>query len=484
MLKELLGDRKFYSVMLKIALPIAVQSLVFNLLNAIDVLLIGQLGDTAVAAVGLSNQWSFLMNLFLFGAGSGTAIFTAQYWGREDVPNLRKVFGIGLSVGMFGSALFALAGFFMPASVLSIYTADPAVVAMGAPYLRIVALSYPFAALTTLFGINLRSTRNVKMPVAVSVGALTLKTALSYVLIFGYLGFPAMGIVGGAIATLIARILECGVLLTLTYRWRLPLALRVRDMRGVDRAFVRMFAVTAIPVILNELFWAMGVNVYTAIYAHIGTQSVAAVNIASTIEGVALVPMFGIGNACAIILGNAIGGGDSPLARDYSRKFLALAIALGLGARRADLRRLARHPRRLQHLARGGARRPRRDDRHGLCAVGQGRQPDDRGRHPAQRRRHEVQPLRGHRADVDDRHPARAARRIRPGVAGLFRRNAGLPWRRVYQVCHWHVALPLRPLAAQCRSGSLELRHRPVTVTSEGAIVRCNRENETALPAC
>lgn len=330
MLKDLFTDRKFYSVMLKVALPIAVQSLVFNLLNAVDVLLIGQLGDTAIAAVGLSNQWTFLMNLFLFGAGSGTAIFTAQFWGGQDLPNLRKAFGIGLLIGVTGAVLFALAGFLAPAGVLSIYTADQAVVDLGAPYLRIVALSYLFTALTTIFGITLRTTRHVKLPVAVSVAAIVFKTTLAYALIFGYLGFPRMGIVGAAIATVIARGLECVALLALTYRWQLPPALRLSAMRGVNRAFVRTFTVTMIPVVLNELIWALGTSVYTGIYARIGTESVTAVNIASTIEGIALVPMFGIGNACAIILGNAIGGGDSPLARDYARKFLALALALGL----------------------------------------------------------------------------------------------------------------------------------------------------------
>ncbi len=331
MLTELFADRKFYSVMLKIALPIAAQQLVFNLLNAVDVLLIGQLGATSVAAVALSNQWTFLMSLFLFGTGSGTAIFTAQFWGREDLSNLRRAFGIGLCIALVGSVLFGLVGFFAPARVLGVYTNDPAVVALGAPYLRVVTLSYVFTAITTLFGITLRTTRNVKLPVAVSVGALTFKTSLAYALIFGRLGFPEMGIMGAAVATVIARAAECLALVAFAYGWRLPVALRPRDMRGVDAAFLRTFAVMVTPVVLNELFWALGVNIYTAIYARIGTDSVAAVNIASTIEGVALVPMFGLGNACAIILGNAIGGGDVRLARDYARKFLALAIALGLG---------------------------------------------------------------------------------------------------------------------------------------------------------
>jgi len=121
------------------------------------------------------------------------------------------------------------------------------------------------------------------------------------------------------------------VLLTLTYHLRLPPVLHLSDFRGIDRTFIRAVAVTTTPVILNEVIWALGTNVYAGIYARIGTDSVAAVNIASTIEGVALVPLFGMGNACAIILGNAIGGGEVHVARDYARKFLALAIAVGLG---------------------------------------------------------------------------------------------------------------------------------------------------------
>lgn len=330
MLREFFGDRKFYSVMLKVALPIAAQALVFNLLNAVDVLLIGQLGETAVAAVALSNQLTFLMNVFLFGVGSGTAIFTAQFWGRQDVPSLRKAFGLGLLIALVGGALFTTLGALIPAGVLRIYTSDMAVVTIGAPYLRIVSLSYVFTAFSTVYGITLRTTRHVKLPVAVSVGALSFKTIVAYGLIFGRFGLPELGITGAAVATVIARAIECVVLLTLTYRWHLPPALVPADVRGISRTFIATFATMTVPVILNELFWALGTNVYTGIYARIGTESVAAVNIAGTIEGVALVPMFGVANACAIILGNAIGGGDSNLARNYSRKFLALALAIGL----------------------------------------------------------------------------------------------------------------------------------------------------------
>lgn len=332
-LKELFGDREFYAVMLKVALPIAAQSLVLNALNAVDVLLIGQLGETSVASVALANQFTFLLQLFLFGIASGAGIFTAQFWGKGDIPSLRRTFGLGLGAALAGSLLFTAVGLAIPERVLRLYTSDPTVIALGAPFLRIVALSYVINSLTVLFAMTLRTIRQVRLPMIVSIAALTLKTALAYVLIFGYFGLPALGILGAAIATLVARILECAVLLTLVYRWQLPPALRLADLSGYSHAFLARFAATTLPVILTEVVWSVGVSIYTAIYARIGVDSVAAFNIASTIEGVAIVPFMGMGNACAIIVGNALGAQDTDTARDYARKFLALAMvgALAMG---------------------------------------------------------------------------------------------------------------------------------------------------------
>jgi Na+-driven multidrug efflux pump len=158
------------------------------------------------------------------------------------------------------------------------------------------------------------------------LGALSLKTVLGYALIFGHLGLPAVGMLGAAIATCCARLLECAVMLTLTYRWQLPAAARPREMFVIDRALAGRFAATSFPVVVNEILWSLGITTYAAIYARISTESVAAVNIATTIESVALVPFMGLGNACAIILGNCIGAGETGNAALYARRFLQLAI--------------------------------------------------------------------------------------------------------------------------------------------------------------
>lgn len=327
-------DKVFFATMLRLAVPIALQQFVMNALNAVDVLMIGQLGETSVAAVGLANQFFFLLSLFLFGIGSGSAVFSAQFWGRRDVGNLRRVLGLALAIALSGGMLFSAVAILAPQVVLRFYTADPAVIAIGSRYLRAVGWCYVPTAISVMVGITLRSTRHVKLPMAVSIGALSLKTLLAYGLIFGRFGLPALGVMGAATATVIARVVECAALLFFSYRYQLPTAARPGELVAWDRAFLARFARTVSPVVAAEILWSLGITTYSAVYARIGTDAIAAVNIASTIESIALVPFMGLGNACAIILGNYIGAGDTEKANDYAWRFLKLAIlvAVGVGA--------------------------------------------------------------------------------------------------------------------------------------------------------
>jgi len=297
-----------------------------NALNAVDVLMVGQLGETAVAAVGLAGQVFFLMTLFLFGVGSGAAIFSAQFWGRGDLANVRRILGLALILAVSGSVLFSTVAILAPAWVLSIYTHDPAVIAVGSSYLRVVGLCYVPTAISVTYAIILRSTRQVKVPMVVSVSALSLKTLLAYVLIFGKLGAPALGIMGAAVATVVARGVECSAMLTITYWRKLPAAAKLTELLDINRALVGRYAHTASPVILGETFWSVGMTIYTGIYARIGTAPIAAVSIAGTIEGVALVPFLAIASAAAIMLGNRIGAGKVNDAMDYARRFVFLSV--------------------------------------------------------------------------------------------------------------------------------------------------------------
>jgi putative MATE family efflux protein len=322
-------DREYYATLIRITLPIAFQNLISSALNAVGVFLIGQLGDTPLAAVGLANQIFFLLNLMLFGITSGAAIFTAQLWGKGDLPAIRKVTGLCLGLAMAAGLLFSVIALFFPSAALGVYTNDPAVIQEGSQYLVIIGLSYLATAVSFALAGQLRATGNVRTPMLVSVIALGLGTVLNYVLIFGALGLPALGVRGAALGTCLARLLECAAMLAVTYLGRLPVAFRPADLRGLTWPFVRRLMATVLPVTANETIWSVGYSIYNLVYAHISTEAIAAVNITSTVEGMANFAFLGLASASAIMIGNRIGAGEEQKAFQYARRSLALSAGLG-----------------------------------------------------------------------------------------------------------------------------------------------------------
>jgi putative MATE family efflux protein len=304
-----LRDREFIRSMLVLALPVAFQQLITASLNMIDVLMVGQLGETSVAALGLANQIFFLLILFMFGVTSGMSIFTAQYWGKGDVENIRKVLGICLLIAVFVATVFTLVATLIPQTLMSIYTEDQEVIEIGSEYLRIVGLSYIVMAITVSYISVLRSIRMVIMTAIVSVLGLGLKTVIAYLLIFGIGDFPELGVRGAAIGTAIGWTFECILLLILVYALKTPLAANPLSFFHFSRPFAMNVLRTSLPAAINEVLWSVGFSSYNAVYARIGTDAIAAVNINATIEELMFVLFIGLGNACSVMVGNKIGEG-------------------------------------------------------------------------------------------------------------------------------------------------------------------------------
>ena len=326
---EFYRDPDYFVNLRKIAIPIIFQQLTFSGLNMLGVIFIGQKGDAAVAAVGLAGQIAFLLNLVHFGIISGAAMFTAQFWGKRDIPNLRRVLGLCLMLAISASLIFFGLSQLFPSQILQIYSKDPAVIELGASYIRTFSWTFLFFGVTFSYALVMRSTGNVKVPTMVSVGALLISTFLSYSLIFGKFGWPALGIQGAAVAAVIARFLECVTLLTVTYAGKLPVAASLRELTGFDKAFLRRVIKPMLPVILNELFWSLGITTYNILYGRMGTQSYAAINIVSTIEQVGFVIFIGISNATSVLVGNRIGAGREEEAYRYAGRSLGLGILGG-----------------------------------------------------------------------------------------------------------------------------------------------------------
>ncbi len=320
------SDSEYYRRLIKLGLPIALQQLITSSLNMVGVVMIGQLGAAPVAAVGLANQIFFLLNLLIFGITSGTAMFTAQLWGKRDIINIRKVLGLGLTLCLSGGIAFLVIAEFVPAGALGIYSKDPLVIGLGSDYLRIMGFSFVLYAISMSYSAVLRSTGDVQKPLYVTIAALSLNTLLSYVLIFGKLGLPALGVKGAAVAILIARLVECTALLWLTYIKSSPAAGSLRELFSYDLSFTRKVLKPALPVIANEVLWSTGTSAYSVAYARIGTDAIAAMNIAASIDNMAFVLIYGFGHACAIMVGNRIGEGDEIQAFRYALRTLILGM--------------------------------------------------------------------------------------------------------------------------------------------------------------
>jgi putative MATE family efflux protein len=330
MIFSFLRDREFLRAMLALAIPVAFQQLITASLNMIDVLMVGQLGVTSVAALGLANQIFFLLILFLFGVTSGMAIFTAQYWGKGDVENIRRVLGLCLAIAMGVSVLFTLAATLLPETLMRIYTEDPEVIRIGSDYLRIVGLSYSMMAISVSYISVLRSIRLVKITVFVAVLALGLKTLIAYLLIFGIGPFPELGVRGAAIGTAIGWTFECILLVILVYALKTPLAANPLSYFRFDRPFALSVLTTSLPAAINEVLWSLGFSSYNAVYARIGTDAIAAVNINATMEELVFVLFIGLGNACAVMIGNKIGEGDRETAFEYGQRFMVIGVTTAL----------------------------------------------------------------------------------------------------------------------------------------------------------
>lgn len=329
MITDINNNQDFYKKLASIAGPIALQQLIISSLNLVDVFMISTLSQEAIAGVGAANKLYFLLNLFLFGMSSGSSILTAQYWGARDVTNVKRVYGLSLIFAIAGAALFSLAAVFLPEQVLRIFTTDAKVIEEGASYLSIVGISYVLTSISFVTAFSLRSTNFVKVPLVVTIIAIATNTILNVILIFGYLGFEAMGVRGAAIATVIARTLEAVLLITVVNVKRLPQSGNLVQIFSFSKEITAKFLKIATPVVINEVLWSTGVTMYAVVYGRMGTEVMASMTITQTIEQIAFVILIGTGNACGIMLGNDLGAGKEDVF-DNAKRFIKVNFIIGI----------------------------------------------------------------------------------------------------------------------------------------------------------
>ncbi len=326
-------DPVFWSTALRLTLPVAIQNLLVGSFALVDTLMVGQLGDVPLSAIGMATQWAWFLNICQFGFCSGATLFYAQYWGVKDVKGIHRVFGIAMSLVTVLSLVFTAVCVGAPSWAMSLFNRTPEVVAQGASYLRIAGWSYLAQMAVSMIGALHRSTGRVKLPMVTACLTTALNVGLDYAMIFGKLGFPALGIAGAAWATVISAWVGLAFLAVVSAVQRNILIGPLREFFAFDRQTLGEYFQKANPVALNEVAWGLGTVVLNLIYSNLGYEYYAAVTIVRTFENLAFALLIGLCSACAIMVGNSVGAGDIDQAVEQSRRFAVLEplAAGGLG---------------------------------------------------------------------------------------------------------------------------------------------------------
>ena len=305
-------EQGFYRRLMKLSMPIVLQNLITFSLGLIDTFMVSQLGNTEMAAVTAANVPVFLLISIVFGVQSGLGILVSQYWGKQDMKSISRSIGVAAAAGVVVAALLAAVLFLWPVQIMDLLSNNHELSILGAPYLKLIGISYIFNMLSSVYASAQRSAENPSFGMKLFGASTLINTGLNYLLIFGKLGFPMLGIQGAAIATLCSRI--CEFLICVVY------ALRDKRIRMRWAAFfrpgwdmLRRFLKYASPVVLNEAGWGLGNSLLTVIlgYTENSVEMLAANAVMGNLNRLFLVFCFGLGAATAVLVGKAIGEGQN-----------------------------------------------------------------------------------------------------------------------------------------------------------------------------
>ena len=323
-------SKSLYRTLARVALPIALQSLITSSLNLLDNLMVGSLGEIELAAVGLSTQLFFVHISVMFGFASGSSAFMAQFWGKQDVKSIRKVTGFTIMVCFGISMLFFLPAFFIPNYVLRLFTDIPGVIDLGKDYVRIAAVSFLTLGITFPLSSVLRTTQQTSIPLKISIVVFSTNTLLNYILIFGSFGAPAMGVSGAATATAISRVIELILYFYIIFIRKNLIAGKLSEFTGWQRILILRILATAVPVVINEAMWSLGMAAYNAAYGRMGVTEFAAVQASNTLNTLFILAIFSLGDALLILVGQRIGMGEMEYAFALAKRLLRIGFFVGV----------------------------------------------------------------------------------------------------------------------------------------------------------
>ena len=337
--ENLIGNRAFYREMIGIVVPIIIQNTVSNVVSLLDNVMVGRVGTLQMSAVAIVNQLLFIFNLCIFGGLAGAGIFATQYAGAKDHEGVRHCFRMKwmLALGMLAVALGVLLAF--PDRLISMYLAEgtstadlSATLRYGRDYLFVMLAGLLPFAVAQVYASTLREVGETRLPMLASIVAIGVNLVFNYLLIFGKLGFPKLGVTGAAIATVLSRYVEVAIIMVYTHarKTSFPFIHGAYRSLHVPAPLARDILRKGMPLLINEFFWSSGMAVLLQCYSVRGLDVVAACNIASTVSNLFKVVFLSMGNAVAIMVGQALGANEVERAKTTAWRLMAAAVASNL----------------------------------------------------------------------------------------------------------------------------------------------------------
>lgn len=323
-------DRSFYRSLVTLAVPISLQNLVTFAVSFADNVMIGSLGDDAISGVYIGGQLQSVLQMFVGGIEGAILILAAQYWGKKDTQSIRKVVSIGIKFALAVGLLSSLVAVLFPQWVIRAFTTEPGVIQEGAAYVQIVGFTYLFFSVSQVMIAAMRSVETARIGLYISCMALVINVCLNYVFIFGHFGFPAMGVRGAALATLVSRILEMCVGVGYVFFVDQKLRFGLKDLLHTDRQLLRDFIRYGLPVIGGQVVWAINSLANTKILGYYSAGVIAAASITGMLHNLVYVWMNGMSSAVGIITGKTVGAGQYEKMKEYSKTVQMIFLFVGL----------------------------------------------------------------------------------------------------------------------------------------------------------
>ena len=321
-------ERQAYRYIIGLTIPIVIQNIFNAAVNSADVLMLNSVGQNAISAVSLATQYPNILGNIFMGLGSGVAMLSAQYWGKQDLKVIEKVQGIGLRFVLIAILLFAIPSIVIPEVMMTLYTNDTELIPLGASYLRTAAISYLFWGISEIYLNTLRSIERVKICTCINIFTLLSNIVLNAVFIFGLLGAPKLGVVGVALATTLSRLFQLVACLIVSH-YSGNIKLRFRAVFEKNTLLLQDFIHLSVPALINSLVWSVAFSMYTAIMGHISSDVVAANSIVSIVKNLGAVFCYAVAASSGIYIGKAIGAGKMELAKAHSKRAMVLMVVTG-----------------------------------------------------------------------------------------------------------------------------------------------------------